>query len=265
MSAQWTSVVDRALHRVREESGMDIAFCARVMPGSRQLVIERTLGTCTETLHGLVIRGGTGLGGKAMVLRQPVAVDDYVRARSISHHYDQAVTVEGLHAIMAVPLVVTGRVQGVLYSAWRRRLGIGDRAKFAVMTVARDTERLLTQPSASAEQRRPNRADEPSELYADLSSIIDRVDDLGIRAELTGIRDRLAEPYRVANVQSGLSEREYEALCHAALGLGNAQIAERMGLVPGTVKAYLRSVMRKLNCHNRIAAVNAARSLGYDL
>ena len=265
MSAQWTKVADQALRRVLEESGMDVAFCARVTPGGRQLVIERTLGTSTDALHRLEVRGGTGLGGKAMVLRKPVAVDDYVRARSISHHYDQPVAVEGLHAIMAVPLVVTGQVQGVLYAAWRRRLGIGDRAKFAVMTVARDAERLLARDSAPAEQRRPERAGEPSTLYADLSSIIDRVDDLRIRAELTDIRTRLAERHRVANVRSGLSEREYEALCHAALGLGNAEIAERMGLVPGTVKAYLRSVMRKLDCHNRIAAVNAARALGYDL
>ena len=264
-SAQWTNVVDRALHRIREESGMDVAFCARVTPGGRQLVIERTLGTCTEALHGLVVRGGTGLGGKAMVLRQPVAVDDYVRARSISHHYDQAVAAEGLHAIMAVPLVVTGRALGVLYAAWRRRLGIGDRPKFAVMTVARDAELLLAQPSSSAQQRRPVRADGPSALHADLSSIIDRVDDHRIRSELMDIRTRLAEGHRVAAAQSGLSEREYEALCHAALGLGNAEIAERMGLVPGTVKAYLRSVMRKLDCHNRLAAVNAARALGYDL
>lgn len=258
MSAQWTKVVDLALRRVLDESGMDVAFCAQVTSGGRQLVIDRTLGTRTDALHRLVVRGGTGLGGKAMVLRKPVAVDDYVRARSISHQYDQAVAVEGLHAIMAVPLVVTGRVRGVLYSAWRRRLGIGDRAKFAVTTVARDAERLLAQPSAEL-------AGEPSSLHADLTSIIDRVDDLHLRAELMDIRARLADRHRAATVRSGLSEREYEALRHAALGLGNAEIAERMGLVPGTVKAYLRSVMRKLDCHNRIAAVNAARALGYDL
>lgn len=265
MSIQWTKVVDPVLRSVREECGMDVAFCARVTPGGRQLVIERTLGTCTEALDRLVVRGGTGLGGKAMVLRKLVAVDDYVNARSISHHYDQAVALENLHAIMAVPLVAAGRVQGVLYGASRRRLGIGDRAKHAAMTVARETERLLAQPAVAAGQRGPDRTDEQSAVYADLSSIIDRVDDSRIRAELTDIRARLAARQHIANAPSGLSEREYEVLCHAGLGLGNAQIAERMGIVPGTVKAYLRSVMRKLDCHNRIAAVNAARALGYDL
>lgn len=197
-----TNPVDRALRKVVEESGMDISFYARATPDGRQLRIERTLGTRTEALHDLVVRGGTGLGGKAMVLRNPVAVDDYVNARTISHHYDQPVTLEGLRSIMAVPVVVAGRVHGVLYAALRRRLSIGDRAKHAAMTVVRETERLLARLAA----RRP-------------ASII----------------------------HSGLSEREYEVLCHVALGLGNAEIAHRMGLVPGTVKAYLRSVMRKLN------------------
>jgi len=266
---QWADAIDRALGRFVNDIGMDVAFGGPVTAGGRQLVIRRTLGARTTALHDLVVRGGTGLGGKAMVLRQPVAVNDYVDARSISHHYDQPVSLEGIHSILAVPLVTSGRVNGILYAALRQRVGIGDRTTRAAMTVARETERILSQAArsdtATTQLRHPGLAERTSALCADLRSIIDRVVDPVIRAELEDIRARLAAPPRAGAVCPVLSEREYEVLCHAALGLGNAEIAGCMGLAPGTVKAYFRSVMRKLDCHNRLAAVNAARALGYDL
>ena len=52
------------------------------------------------------------------------------------------------------------------------------------------------------------------------------------------------------------------------LGIGgmlactNAMVAERLGLRPETVKAYLRSAMRKLGAHTRGEAVSAARRAG---
>src|SRR6185437_14468476 len=237
-SSQWADAIDRALHRFVDTIWMDIAFGGPVTAGGRQLVIARTLGARTTALRDLVLRGGTGLGGKALVLRRPVAVNDYVDARSISHQYDQPVSLEGIHSILAVPLVSGGRVNGILYAALRQRVGIGERTMRRAVMVARETQRL------------PDHGQGQSALCADLSSVIERVADPAIRAELEDIRARLAAPPRANAVSSVLSEREYEVLRHAALGLGNADIAHRMGLAPGTVKAYLRSVMRKLDCHN---------------
>lgn len=267
-SVQWADAIDRALHRFVDTIGMDVAFGGPVTADGRQLVIARTLGARTTALHDLVVRGGTGLGGKAMVLRRPVAVNDYVDARTISHHYDRPVSLEGIHSILAVPLVSCGRVNGILYAALRRRVGIGERTMRTAVMVARETQQLLThsaQTGASTTRPRPDRGEGRSALVEDLSSVIARVADPAIRAELEDIRARLAAPARATTVSSVLSAREYEVLRHAALGLGNAEIACDMGLAPGTVKAYLRSLMRKLDCHNRIAAVNTARALGYDL
>ena len=103
------------------------------------------------------------------------------------------------------------------------------------------------------------------DISVELGLIIEQVENPDIRAGLEAIRDRLAAPRPDHAGLSVLSERELQALRYAALGLSNAEIAERMGLVAGTVKAYLRSVMRKLDSHNRMAAVNTARALGYPL
>lgn len=252
---RWTDAVDYGLTRIVDLSGMDVAFGARVASDGRRLVIGRVRGARTSALQDLVVHSGTGLGGKALVLRRPVTVTDYVQARGISHQYDGPVALEGIHSIVAVPLVVAGRVAGVCYAALRKRLGIGERMQRLAISIVRETEQRLTNGSRPDESEyggaydwpaRPEAADNSrlADICVELGTIIDRVDDPAIRAELTAIRARLATG-RPSTVNSALlSEREFEALRHAAAGLPNARIAERMGLTPGTVKAYLGSVMR---------------------
>jgi DNA-binding CsgD family transcriptional regulator len=59
-----------------------------------------------------------------------------------------------------------------------------------------------------------------------------------------------------------LSPREVDVLACVALGATNADVAERLGLRPETVKGYLRSAMRKLGARTRLQAVIAARRSG---
>ncbi|MFC6932444.1 response regulator transcription factor [Actinomadura yumaensis] len=46
------------------------------------------------------------------------------------------------------------------------------------------------------------------------------------------------------------------------MGCTNAEAAQRLGLLPETVKSYLRSAMRKLDSHTRLEAVSTARRAG---
>jgi DNA-binding CsgD family transcriptional regulator len=63
-------------------------------------------------------------------------------------------------------------------------------------------------------------------------------------------------------VPSGLTPRELDTLRPAAVGASNREIAAGLGSSTETVKAYLRGAVRKLEVHNRTAAVHAARSTG---
>lgn len=271
----WGDAIDAALAELVDHNGMDIAFGARVSANGGQIVIERIRGGLTTAMQDLVVHGGTGLGGKAMVLNRPVTVNDYLRARGISHQYDGIVSQEGIHSIMAVPIVVSGHITGVLYAALRQRLGIGDRMQKLALKVAQQTQLRLTAHSAeparwrgcsdTATMTAPATRHGVDNVCIELRSIIDRVDDWEIRARLEAVHAQLTTPRTRPPTVVALSAREHEALGFAALGLSNAEIGQQMGLVPATVKAYLRSVMRKLDCHNRIAAVNAARALGYHL
>ena len=51
-----------------------------------------------------------------------------------------------------------------------------------------------------------------------------------------------------------LSKRETEVLGLLAEGLGNKQIAARLGLRTETVRAYLKTVYVKLHVHSRLEA-----------
>lgn len=59
-----------------------------------------------------------------------------------------------------------------------------------------------------------------------------------------------------------LTEREVEVLVLLAEGLTNPQIAERLIISAGTVKAHTASIFRKLDVANRTQAVTRARTLG---
>ncbi|MEU4653374.1 response regulator transcription factor [Streptomyces sp. NPDC023723] len=75
----------------------------------------------------------------------------------------------------------------------------------------------------------------------------------GARAERrAAARDRVA----------ALTPREREVLAFLGAGLTNGQIARRLGLVEGTVKAHVSSVLARLAVDNRAAAAVVAHEAG---
>ncbi|MFJ4706281.1 response regulator [Streptomyces anulatus] len=61
---------------------------------------------------------------------------------------------------------------------------------------------------------------------------------------------------------AGLTPRERDVLSHLGGGLSNAQIARRLHLVEGTVKAHVSSVLARLGVDNRAAAAVVAHEAG---
>lgn len=71
--------------------------------------------------------------------------------------------------------------------------------------------------------------------------------------------DTLRRPRRL----KGLSPRELEVLSKLASGVGTGQIAAELCISPHTVKDALRQCFKKLEVHDRAAAVAAGFRLGY--
>lgn len=263
-----------ALIRLRRATGLPVAFGGLVEPGRAQVRISELSGTATPALSALAVSSGNGLGGKAVALARPCAVTDYSASRQISHEYDAAVATEGLCSVIAVPVVVRRRVRGVLYGALRTAQPLGDRTLGAAVAAARDVEQALVVRDEAQGLLTVAREPEPAvgspaweevrEAHGALRALAPRIVDPTLRAELLDVCGRLAgaaaSDARTPRVD--LAPREVDVLTCVAAGATNGVAAERLGLRPETVKAYLRSAMRKLGAHTRWEAVVAARRVG---
>ncbi|MHC5264362.1 helix-turn-helix transcriptional regulator [Streptomyces sp. UC4497] len=262
-----------ALVRLRRGTGLPVAF-GGLTTGASQVRIAELSGAATDSLRGLGVVAGNGLGGKALGLARACAVTDYQGSRHISHEYDAPVAAEGLHSVLAVPVVVRRRVRGVLYGALRAARPLGDRALDAAMAAARDVEQALVVrdevQSLLAVARAPAAGDagaweEIREAHGALRALAPKLVDPGLRGELLAVCGKLAlasDPVRPAEAPVRLTPREVDVLACVAAGATNAGAGERLGLRPETVKGYLRSAMRKLGTHTRGEAVVAARRAG---
>ncbi|WP_405524690.1 response regulator transcription factor [Streptomyces canus] len=263
--------IRRALVRLRRTTGLPVAFGGLVEPDRSRIRISELSGTATTSLLALAVTSGNGLGGKAVALARPCAVADYSMSRQISHEYDAAVAAEGLRSVLAVPVVVRRRVRGVLYGALRDARPLGDRTLTAAADAARDVEQALVVDdeardvlvAARAEPRRddPSTWEQVREAHAALRALAPRIGDPELRADLLDAC-ALLTPDAGASKGIALAPRELDVLACVAAGATNAAAADRLGVRAETVKAYLRSAMRKLGARTRGEAVVAARRAG---
>lgn len=270
-----SGAIRAALSRLRRTTEVPVAFAGMTGEGRGFRITEMT-GTTTQALRGLAIAPGNGLGGKAVALARPASVTDYRSSRVISHEYDAAVAAEGLRSVLAVPVVVRRRVRGVVYAALRESLALGDRAMDTAADAVRELEQTLAvreeaQRLMAAQQKPvgdPRAWEEVREAHAELRTLAQRVPEGELRQELLDACGRLASACGPAGAKGvpaelvSLTPREVDVVSCVAGGGTNAAVACRTGLKPETVKAYLRSAMRKLGTHTRLETVVAARRAG---
>lgn len=267
-----------AVFQLRQATRLPVAFGGAVPSASRDVRLTAFAGTRTDALHGLLIRTGTGLGGRVLLTARPGSVNDYAADSRITHEYDKPVTVEGLRAIAAVPVVMGESVFGLLYGGVREPVALGDRILDVMslvatrvgieLTVRAEVERRLVELETAAIIQTAREAptgpewDDVREAHAELRSIAQEIADSALRRRLEVVCERLTGSGRRAGRANPLSPREMDVLALVAVGCANAEIGRRLGLLPETVKSYLRNTMRKLGTHTRTETVAAARRAG---
>lgn len=273
------AVLHAALSRMRRVTGLPVTFGGAAARGGQSVRLTELAGTRTSVLRGLVITAGNGLGGRVLVTARPTSVDDYAADLQISHEYDKPVTAEGLRAIAAVPVAAGGSVAGILYGAIREPLMLGNRVLDAMSQVAAwagielavrsEVERRLAELETAAITAAAREAcaapewEQVREAHAELRSIASQVTDPVLRRRLETVCGRLSWPHGRPAPGNPLSPRELDVLALVAVGCGNAEVGRRLGLLPETVKSYLRNAMCKLGTHSRMETVVAARRGGY--
>ncbi|WP_261165138.1 LuxR C-terminal-related transcriptional regulator [Microbacterium sp. Marseille-Q6965] len=273
-------LLDKAVRDLARRTRFPIAFGGLLEHDTA--AVDTVVGAQTKALDGLAVRIERGLGGRAMRELRPRMTGDYGTATQITHDYDRWILGEGIGTLLAVPVIVSGRARGVLYGGAWGRWSIGGVATAPAVRVAEElatelrirdeVDRRIAQTPSPAPTSALSSAqrEELRESYAELRRIAAAVPDPDLRARLEDVERRLAglsgetPPAARTAAPPGvrLSRRETDVLACVALGATNAEIAERLGLREGTVKAYLGSAMSKLDASTRHAAVARARRAG---
>ncbi|WP_232100698.1 helix-turn-helix transcriptional regulator [Mycolicibacterium litorale] len=257
------------LRRIASATGLPVAFGGEVF--DRTLLLSEFVGARTSGLRGLAVRPHSGLGGATVVAGRPRSVSDYRRDVTITHDYDGPVLGEGIHSVLAVPVVVDGQARAVLYGAQRSPSPIADQTADYIVGAARrlSTElrirdevdrRLRLREAALAAAPGMAGAEQVRQVHADLRRLAADSPD---GAQLRDLADRLAEALGgdAPAPDTPLTARELDVLSQVAMGCTNAEAAQRLSLKAETVKSYLRSAAAKLGTRTRHESVSRARLL----
>lgn len=265
----------RSLETFRTRARMEMVFGGPVARGGTALKITELSGTRTSSPLHLVVENGNGLGGKALAMARPTAVTSYFAADGITHHYDHAVRPEAIETLAAVPVIVDGQPRALLYLATRTQTILGDRWYDSLLPLVRDLSRRIAIEDEVRNRLRnltPSVEAPPTAMSRrDLHDIVDELADLASlvtdetvreKIEAIGTRCAVALSKSVPETTVSLRRREIEVLREISRGASNAETAQALGLLPNTVKSYLKAAMAKLEAKNRMHAVVLAQELG---
>lgn len=250
---------------------MDVAFGGLVGVRHSAFTITETSGVPpTSPLVDLAIRRGAGLGGKALLIRRPLAVQSYHEAAGITHVYDRAVRHERLETVAALPVVVGSSPRVVVYVASRTRIAFGDRWFDSFQPTVRHIEREMAVEdevrrrleAIRAQSAHGHPAIDLQEAIDELNQLAAAVADPALRARFDAVLALLSGKPRPQHARVHLTPREVDVLTQVARGCSNQEAAANLGILPNTVKAYLKSASHKLHATNRVQAITAARRAG---
>ena len=270
-----------ALRRARNDTGLPIVFAGEADGETARLT--SFIGARTDSMQGLAVAKGRGLGGHVMASGRPATVRDYEDCSNITRDYAHAVEREGLRAIISVPVMVSGVARTILYGSARVATQLGEQVSRSFVSVAADLaaefevrdevdRRLRMADLAAAEHSvglESTDREQLRALHGELRAIAAELGDTELRERLLAAGSALAGVGRVqtpgedtAPAPSILSPREIDVLSQVALGCSNAEVGARLSLSPETIKAYLRNIGTKLGTRSRMESVARARLLG---
>ncbi|TXR53150.1 response regulator [Reinekea thalattae] len=130
-----------------------------------------------------------------------------------------------------------------------------EQLKIVIMTACTEQEKMLEALKYGANGYL-QKDTPPDELLSHLLSVIDG--NIALNADaVTSIASHLRESSQLESTNNhatlaDMTERERETLLYIAKGLNNKLIARELGISDGTVKVYVKNLLRKLGMHSRL-------------
>jgi PAS domain S-box-containing protein len=109
------TVLLRVAERAKELCESDAALIALREPASEAMAIRHVVSGPYRGLRGLRIEPGQGVGGQVLLSGGPFRTDDYINDRRLSDDFAPLVQEHGVVGMMAVPIRIGSRIEGLLY------------------------------------------------------------------------------------------------------------------------------------------------------
>lgn len=139
----------------------------------------------------------------------------------------------------------------------RRIKAINDELRVVMITASDDSNHLLSAISAGADGYLMKDT-APDDMIRQLSAVMNgqvALNPAGVSMLAEGLRNQASDSSVQENSDSDGSEltlREQQTLKLIAQGMSNKLIARELGISDGTVKVYVKNLLRKLNLHSRL-------------
>jgi GAF domain-containing protein/CheY-like chemotaxis protein len=125
-SLDLATVLQRVTVGARDLCGSDMARILLREPGSDAVVARAAAGQRSAAMDTLRIEPGKGVGGVVLATGKPFRTASYFEDPRVEKSYTGVVRDEGIVATMAVPIVIDGRVEGLLFVDNRTPRGFAD-------------------------------------------------------------------------------------------------------------------------------------------
>ena len=129
------SATQQIMVQVPALAGVDVAWVGEPV-GTDRIMLQNAVNLHADSLRGLVVPEGVGLGGRVLLTRRPQWVADYSTTRDTTPLFKARAQDERLKAMIAVPIIHAGQLLGVLYGANRSVASFGDRTAYAMEQLA---------------------------------------------------------------------------------------------------------------------------------
>ena len=236
-------VLAATVRMARDVLGADCTFAA-VADGQGAFPMRHTDGIRDPRFLGIRVRPGLGLGGQVLVQHAPLVVTEYADDTTITRDFVHVVAeVEGLHAMICVPIAAGGDTTALLYTAAHSHGPPGDRAVDALSLVASTAQVALDSLAAQRHQVELARLRERQQLATELhDSVAQMLFAIGVAAHYSRQEhdpDALARVLHEIEVTAASARRELrDALQHLARSpdgvalearlAGEVRLAERL-------------------------------------
>jgi two-component system nitrate/nitrite response regulator NarL len=126
--------------------------------------------------------------------------------------------------------------------------------KIVILTASDENEQVLETIRSGADGYLMKDS-EPEEILAHLQRVLEgqiSMNDAVVDALAHTLREVSTHISPTNTLIEGITEREQQTLKLIAQGMNNKLIARELGISDGTVKVYVKNLLRKLNLHSRL-------------